>query len=597
MQINIDYSRDQLLSEVAIATLKDRYMLPTETSPQEAFARAAIAFADDEAHAQRIYDYASQLWFMYSTPILSNGGTERGMPIACFGGYVPDSRGGLLDHYSENAWLSSMGGGIGGFWGHVRSDGQATSKGSKSTGTIPFIKVVDSQMLAFSQGSTRRGSYAAYMDISHPEIEEFISIRKPTGGDMNRKSLNLNNAVCIPDSFMRKVVGQDTNTAWDLVDPHSGEVVRTVDAIELWRSILDMRLETGEPYIMFSDTVNAARPQVWKDKGLTIYQSNLCSEITLPTNAERTFVCCLSSLNLEKYDDWKDTTIVEDLVRFLDNVITWFIDNAPAPLAKAIYSASQERSLGIGAMGFHSYLQNKGIPFEGVMAKVHNLKIFDTLYTRAKAESKRLATERGEAPDMVGTGMRNAQLFAIAPNATSSLIAGTSPGIEPLVANTYLQKTLSGSFRMKNPALQKVLASYGQDTAEVWKDINAHDGSVQHLEFLTNTEKDVFRTAHELNQHWLIEHAADRQPYICQAQSLNLFFAPKQYEDGVYVDMKEVERIHLLAWAKKLKTLYYLRSRSVSPVENIEMKIERKFIGGGTQSPVYEETTCLSCES
>lgn len=587
MPIKLNYDYDNRLTEMAHATLLDRYMLPDEKSPQEAFARAATAFADDDNHAQRLYDAVGKGWFMFSTPILCNGGTTRGLPIACFGGYVGDSRQDICDHYTENAWLSSMGGGIGGYWGHIRSDGSSTSHGSKSTGSIPFIKVVDSQMLAFSQGSSRRGSYAAYQDISHPEIEEFIVVRKPTGGDTNRRSTNLNNAVVIPDSFMAKVVGTDTDPMWDLIDPHTKTVTKQVDARDLWELLLNTRIETGEPYIMFGDTVNAALPEPMKKLGLKVHQSNLCSEITLPTDKDRTFVCCLSSVNLELYNEWRDTTLIGDLVRMLDNVLTYFIETAPSQLAKAVYSASRERSIGLGAMGFHSWLQKNGIPFDSAMAEKWNREMFQHIYSRAVEASLQLASERGEAPDMAGTGMRNAHLIAVAPNASSGLICGTSPGIEPLRANLFSQKTLSGTFEVRNKFLEVRLNHYGMNTPEVWGSIVANKGSVQHLEFMSEEDRAVFRTAMEIDQHWLIHHAAVRQAWICQAQSVNLFFTPD--EDGT-IDAMYLHNVHVDAWRRKLKTLYYLRSEASSRAENVSTKVERKRIS-------LDDTICLSCES
>lgn len=914
MEINYEY--DSRLSQEAIDIMRDRYMLPSEKSPQEAFARAAKAFADNDDHAQRIYEYAAKGWFMFASPILSNGGTNRGLPISCFGGYVDDSRGGITDHYTENAWLSSLGGGIGGYWGHVRSNGTTTSMGSRSTGVIPFIKVVDSQMLAFSQGSTRRGSYAAYMDISHPEIREFILMRKPTGGDINRKSLNLHNAVVIPDTFMEAVL---SGNKWELVDPHNHQVIDIVDARELWELVINTRVETGEPYIMWSDTVNRALPSPLRKKGLEVVQSNLCvapetkiltdegyrvisdiadesvsiwngaewstvvirktsdksrllrvtfsdgtvlectpehkfyiqqsynksdvvikstqqlstgdmlekwelspikdihpsisdaysqgfysgdgnkgtgyswlysikyvcanrlcgtlgeqhnssdrktwkhgdmlprdfvplgkfsihskvewlsglldadgtvvasdngdtiqlvsidfnflnnvrlmlqelgvhskisvareagdyllpandgsgedamyqcqkihrvligtfgvrtllnqglncsrlrfqdkqepqrnalhytkvvsvedtgridatycfteakrsrgtfngivtgqcSEIVLPTDNERTFVCCLSSVNLEFYKEWYNTPMVRDLVRYLDNVLTYFIENAPPVLKRAVFSAMNSRDIGIGAMGFHAFLQRNNVPFESATAKGWNKMMFENIRSSANYESVVLAGERGKAPDMGDYERRNAHLIAIAPNATSSIICGTSPSVEPYRANIYTQKTLSGSFSMKNTYLKAVLQNLGMDNEEVWKSINQAKGSVQHLDFLDEFTKAVFKTAPEIDQRWIIEHAADRQPNVCQAQSINLFFTPDEHGT---IDAAYLNQVHLDAWRKGLKTLYYLRSETRRRSENIEVKVERKTIGGATFSPVYEETTCLSCE-
>ena len=585
----MEYSRDELLTHFGKKTLQDRYLLPEEKSPQDAFMRAAKAFSDTDEMAQRIYDYASKLWFMYSTPVLSNGGTQRGMPISCFLNYVGDSREGLTGHYTENAWLASVGGGIGGYWGHVRSDGVATCGGSASSGTIPFMHVVDSEILAFSQGKTRRGSYAAYMDISHPEIIEFIEMRKPTGGDAHRKNLNLHHGINITNDFMElidKCIKEPTyDDTWNLVDPHTKKVIRTISARDLWLKILEVRVNTGEPYISFIDTINEGLPQTQKDLGLKVHHSNLCSEITLPTNENRTAVCCLSSVNLEKYDEWKnDTLFIPDLIRFLDNVLQYFIDNAPENLFRARFSAAAERSLGLGAMGFHSYLQSKGIPFESALAKSINIKIFKNIKEQAVAESQRLAVKRGEAPDMEGTGMRNAHLLAIAPNASSSIICGTtSPSIEPFRANAYVQKTMSGSFLVKNKHLEKLLEKKGINNDNIWTSIVSQRGSVAHLEVLSEYEKDIFKTAIEINQQWIIEHAADRQQYICQSQSLNIFIPAD-------VHIKDLHNLHMLAWKKKLKTLYYTRSEAIKRAELVSSKVKRTII------PEANADSCLACE-
>ena len=582
----IDYDRDELLTDFGKTTLKDRYLLPDETSPQDGFMRAAKAFSDNEEMANRIYSYASKLWFMYSTPILSNGGTSRGMPISCFLNYVGDSREGLTGHYTENAWLASIGGGIGGYWGHVRSDGVSTSGGSQSSGSIPFLHVVDSEIMAFSQGKTRRGSYAAYMDISHPEIIEFLEMRKPSGGDIHRKCLNLHHAVNISDEFMQlieKCITEPTyDDSWDLIDPHTNEVVRTVSARDLWQKILEIRVATGEPYVSFIDTIYEGMPETQKKLGLNVHHSNLCTEITLPTDEHRTAVCCLSSVNLEKFDEWKNNNLfISDLVRFLDNALTYFIDHAPDSVFRAKFSAANERSIGLGAMGFHAYLQSKGIPFEGALAKSMNLKIFKHIKEQAVAESKRLAVKRGEAPDMEGTGMRNAHLLAIAPNASSSIICGTtSPSIEPFRANAYVQKTMSGSFLVKNKYLEKLLEKKGINTEKTWTSILANRGSVLHLKELSDYEKDTFKTAIEINQQWVIDHASDRQKYICQAQSVNVFVPAD-------VNVKELHDIHMLAWKRKLKTLYYCRSEAIKRAELLSKKIERTII---------PEADCLACE-
>ena len=585
--VKIDYSKDSMLTDFSKKTLQDRYLVGDEKSPQEAFARAAEAFADDEAHAQRIYDYASNLWFMFATPVLSNGGTKRGLPISCFLNYIEDSREGITGHYTENAYLSSMGGGIGGGWSDVRSQGTKTSKGSESTGVIPFMKVVDAEMLAFSQGVTRRGSYASYLHMSHPEIEEFLDVRKPTGGDTNRKCTNLHHGVVIPDKFMeiihRAAHEDNFNDDWELRDPHSGEVKKVVSARTIWVKLLQNRMESGEPYLMFEDAVQADLPEFQKRKGLKVNHSNLCSEITLATNEERTAVCCLSSVNLEYYDDWKNhPAFISDLVRFLDNVLTYFIANAPTELERARYSAERERSIGLGAMGFHAYLQKAGIAFEGAMATAANLEIFKHIKSQAQTETERLAVEKGACPDDDTCSVRNAHLLAIAPNASSSIICGnTSPSIEPYRANAFTQKTKSGSYLMKNKFLEEVLEKYGQNIDSTWTSIITNKGSCQHLEFLTDEEREIFKTAVEINQAWVVEHASMRQQYICQSQSVNLFFPPD-------VNKADLHNIHMLAWAKNMKTLYYLRSEAISRADNVSNKVKREII--------FEQSDCLNCE-
>ena len=588
MQIN--YNRDNYLSEFSIKTLEDRYLIGDEKSPQEAFARAAKCFSDNEAHAQRLYDYASKLWFMFSTPVLSNGGSARGMPISCFLNYVDDSREGITDHYTENAFLSSVGGGVGGCWSGVRSVGSKTSNGSESTGVIPFMKVVDAEMLAFSQGVTRRGSYAAYLDISHPEIEEFLDVRKPTGGDINRKSTNLHHGVVISDAFMdiieraTRIAGFDDS--WDLIDPHSGRVVKTVSAKTLWVKLIQNRVETGEPYIMFGDTVDESVPEFQQKLGLKVHQSNLCSEITLPTDKDRTAVCCLSSVNLEEYDEWKDNDqFIPDLVRMLDNVLQYFIDHAPDQLHRAKYSAMRERSIGLGAMGFHAYLQRHNTPFESPMAKSRNMQMFSRIKSEAERATRELAKERGECPDGEGYGVRNAHLLAIAPNASSSIICGnTSPSIEPYRANAFTQKTKTGSSLLKNEYLEAVLQDLGHDTDDVWKSIVTSNGSVQHLDFLDDWTKDVFKTAVEIDQRWVIELAADRQEFICQSQSLNVFFPAN-------VSKQELHAMHIMAWKRGVKTLYYLRSEAYKRAETVSDEVLRARIFES-----IDDDGCLACE-
>jgi len=583
MKLNIDITKDTLLSKNAVDILRDRYMLPEEETPQEAFARACMAFADNKAHAERLYKYVSNLWFMFASPLLSNGGTDRGLPISCFLNYVPDSREGLAAHYTENIWLSSMGGGIGGYWGHIRSQGQSTSKGNKTTGVIPFMHVVDSQMVAFNQGATRRGSYASYMDVSHPEIIEFIEMRKPAGGDVNRKNLNLHHAVITPDKFMRAV---EDDKDWDLIDPNSKEKIKTVKARSIWIKILEARVATGEPYIMFIDTVNKHLPKELKDKGLKVHHSNLCSEITLPTNEDRTAVCCLSSLNLEYFDEWsKDEMFIEDIMRMLDNTLSVFIKDAPLTMSKAVNSAKSERSIGLGTMGFHSYLQRSGIALQSPMSMGPNLKIFKHIKKKCDAANFLLGKERGEAPDLKGTGKRFSHMTAIAPNASSSIICGnTSPSIEPLRANAFTQKTLSGSFLIKNKYLEKLLEEKGKNTKDVWKSIIASRGSVDALTFLTAQEKNVFKTAIEIDQAWLVDLAAERQKYICQAQSLNLFFPPD-------VNVRRLNNVHKRAWHKGLKTLYYCRSEAIKRAENISLKVERKVRQDN------DEEDCVMCQA
>ena len=619
--ININYNKEKKLDRFSLDTLKDRYLYKEEgeTHAQEAFARAAVFAATfkgqtDFELAQRLYNYSSDLWFMFSTPILSNGGTNRGLPISCFLNYVPDSRDGLSSHYDENIWLASTGGGIGGYWGDIRSNGIATANNSRSTGSIPFMKVVDSQMLAFNQGITRRGSYAAYMDIDHPEVEEFINIRKESGGDINRKCLNLHNGINLTNEFLQAV---KNNEDWRLIDPKTKEAVKIVSARDLWWQILNARAETGEPYMINIDNCNDAMPKQQKDLGLEIKQSNLCSEITLPTNEERTAVCCLSSVNLEHFDAWsKDTQFIDDLVTMLDNVLQHFIDNAidiseigeynanykrfakhvkedKKSFTKAAYSAYRERSIGLGAMGFHAYLQRKGIPFEGIFATGFNYKAFQHIKGNAVEASKKLAEIRGEAPDIHGSGMRNAHLLAIAPNASSSIICGgTSPSIEPYRANVYTHKTLSGSYQVKNKNLENLFRRKGitgPELEKVWKDITASEGSVQYLDILDDKEKELFKTANEINQIWIVEHAYKRQEFVCQSQSVNLFFVfPKATEPQDIHDeyLQYVNDVHWYAM-HTLKSLYYFRSDAARTAENVNIKIPRIRL---------EEVDCIACE-
>ena len=617
--IEIDYDKEKQFDKFSLDTLKDRYFWEGETHAQEAFARASVFGATfkgetDFELAQRLYNYSSSRWFMFSTPILSNGGTSRGLPISCFLNYVPDSRHGLSNHYDENIWLASSGGGIGGYWGDIRSNGISTAHGSRSTGSIPFMHVVDSQMLAFNQGTTRRGSYAAYMDISHPEIEEFINMRKESGGDINRKCLNLHNGVNITDAFLEAVKNDED---WRLIDPKTNEAVKVINARDLWWQIIHARAETGEPYMINIDTCNKGLPKEQKDLGLEIKQSNLCSEITLPTNEERTAVCCLSSVNLEHFDKWsKNDNFIKDLITMLDNVIEHYIENAvdtsqlggynanfkrfqnyvregKEGYIKSAYSAYRERSLGLGAMGFHAYLQSRNIPFEGIFATGFNHKAFTHIKSKALQATRELSINRGEAPDIHGSNRRNANLLAVAPNASSGIIcSGTSPSIEPYRANCYTHKTLSGSYQVKNKYLEKVLKTKGlkaKELEETWKDIAIKDGSVQHLDILTDEEKEIFKTANEINQIWIVEHAYQRQQFICQAQSVNLFFTLPKATEGQDIHDDYMQYVNDVHWygMNKLKSLYYFRSNAARNVENVNIKVPRIKL---------DDVECIACE-
>ena len=566
-QVRVDRSRDALLTDFGRATLSDRYLMPGEDF-QDLFARVASYYGDDAAHAQRLYDYMSKMWFMPATPVLSNGGTQRGLPISCFLNEASDSLDGIVGLWNENVWLASKGGGIGSYWGNLRSIGEKVGAVGKTSGVIPFIRVMDSLTLAISQGSLRRGSAAVYLPLSHPEIEEFVEIRRPTGGDPNRKALNLHHGIQVPDEFMRAV---EQDALWALRSPKDGAVVRSISARALWIRILTARIETGEPYLVFSDHVNSARPEHHKLAGLEVKTSNLCSEITLPTGRDqhgkdRTAVCCLSSLNLENWFEWeKHPTFVEDVMRFLDNVLQDFIDRAPPGMEKARYAAERERSVGLGVMGFHSFLQSLNVPWEGVVAKVWNKRIFRHIRAQADAASTMLAEERGACPDAEEYGVmeRFSHKLSIAPTASISIIAGNaSPGIEPIAANVFLQKTLSGSFSVRNRHLQKLLALKGHDTDEVWSSITTTKGSVQHLDFLTEQEKAVYKTAFELDQRWIIEHAADRAPFICQSQSVNVFLPAN-------VHKRDLHEIHFMAWKRGVKSLYYCRSLSIARADAV----------------------------
>lgn len=597
-RVNIDRSRDDNLTGFGKSTLTDRYLMPEEDY-QDLFARNAIYYADDDAHAQRLYDYMSKLWFMPSTPVLSNGGTSRGLPISCFLNETNDSLGEIVELWNENVWLASLGGGIGSYWGNVRSIGEKVGRNGKTSGIVPFIRVMDSLTLAISQGSLRRGSAAIYLPIHHPEIEEFIEIRRPTGGDPNRKALNLHHGVLVTNGFMHAV---ENDEQFALRSPKDQAVVDMVSARDLWIRLLTARVETGEPYIIYIDHVNDAIPAHHKMAGLNVKMSNLCSEITLPTGKDhhgqdRTAVCCLSSLNLEKYDEWKDQPgFVEDIMRFLDNVLSDFIAKAPDTMKRAKYAAMRERSVGLGVMGWHSFLQAKMLPMESVMAKVWNKKIFEKIKTEADAASVKLAHERGACPDAADYGImeRFSNKMAVAPTASISIICGgTSPGIEPIAANAYTHKTLSGSFPVKNPFLETFLEEKGHNTEDVWSSIFTNEGSVQHLDFLSDHEKDVFKTAFEIDQRWLIEHAADRTPFVCQAQSLNVFLPAD-------VHKAELHKVHWDAWKKGVKSLYYCRSKSIQRAES-DASWKRKTASDAEEAAIkaaeenkYDE--CLACQ-
>jgi ribonucleoside-diphosphate reductase alpha chain len=594
--INIDLERDKLFDELGIKRLKESYMREDETSPQQRFALVSKTFGSNLEHSQRLYDYSSKHWLSYSTPILSFGRSKHGLNISCFLNFIEDTARGLVENYSETSWLSMLGGGVGIGFGIRSAD-------DKSTGVMAHLKTYDASSLAYRQGNTRRGSYAAYLDISHPDIIPFIEMRKPTG-DQNIRCLNLHHGINIPDAFMeiieRCMIDPNANDDWELVDPKTKEVKEVVSAKHLWQLILEIRMHTGEPYLHFIDTSNRHLPQWLKDKGLKIQQSNLCSEIILPTNEERTAVCCLSSLNLEKYDEWKDDPLfLKDVAEMLDNSLQYFIDNAPKEVSRAVYSASQERSIGIGALGFHAYFQMKGVAFEGVMAKVANNKMFNHIRKGLDEANLQLGKERGEAPDAVGTGRRFSHVLAVAPNASSSIIMGnTSPSIEPFRANAYRQDTMSGSFMNKNKWLDSLIQDKLADESgvmdsdeynDIWSSIISNDGSVQHLTLLDENEKAVFKTAMEIDQRWIIEHAADRQQFIDQAQSLNVFFRPD-------ANIKYLHSIHFMAWKKGLKTLYYCRSEKIGKADKVSKKIERQIIKELDMKSLVNDEGCLACE-
>lgn len=601
-KIKIDQAKDIKLSDFGKAVLSDRYLLPNETY-QQLFERVVVHYADSAKHAQRLYDYLSNLWFVPATPILSNGGTKRGLPISCYLNETNDSLEGIVDLWTENVWLASRGGGIGSYWGNLRSIGETVRANGKTSGVVPFMCVQDSITLAISQGSLRRGSAALYMPVWHPEIDEFIEIRRPTGGDPNRKALNIHNAVVISDAFMKAV---EEGADWQLRSPKDDKVISTVSARDLWIKILTARIETGEPYLLFIDTVNKHIPEHHKKLGLKVKASNLCSEITLPTgvdhlNKERTAVCCLSSLNLEYYEEWKDNKLfIEDVMRFLDNVLQDYIDHAPDTMYRAKYAAMRERSVGLGVMGLHSLFQSKNIPFESVMSKVWNKKIFEHIKTQADIASKILAQEKGACPDAAECGVeeRFSNKIAIAPTASISIIANNaSPGVEPYAANSYTHKTLSGSFCVRNKHLSDLLERKGINNEKTWTSITINEGSVQHLAELTQDEKNVFKTAHEIDQRWVIDLAADRSPYICQAQSINVFLPGN-------VSKKMLHTVHFEAWKKGVKSLYYCRSTSLQRADKVANKAEYNAIefkesekhqaNNLVDGNKYEE--CLACQ-
>ena len=590
--ITVDFSRDSLFDELGVKRLKESYMREDENSPQERFAYVSKSFGSSSEHSQRLYEYSSRHWLSYSTPILSFGRSKRGLPISCFLPYLDDSAEGLVDCLAEVNWLSMLGGGVGIGIGIRSAD-------DKSVGVMPHLRTYDASSLAYRQGRTRRGSYAAYLDISHPDILIFLEMRKPTG-DQNMRCQNLHHGINITDDFMhiieQAMLDPNFDDTWNLKDPHSGEVRDTISAKELWQRILEIRMQTGEPYLHFIDTSNRAMPEFQKKLGLSIKQSNLCSEIILPTDKERTAVCCLSSVNLEYYDEWKnDPLFLRDVAEMLDNVLQYFIDNAPDTVKRAKYSAMRERSIGIGALGFHAYLQKNNLAWESAMATGANIKMFKHIRTKLDEANKQLGSERGEAPDAAGTGLRFSHMLAIAPNASSSIIMGnTSPSVEPFRANAYRQDTLSGSYLNKNRYLDAIIkekcdADEKLDYNEIWSSIIANDGSIQHLNFLDEWQKDVYKTSMEIDQRWIVDHAANRQSYIDQAQSVNLFFRPD-------VNVKYLHAVHFQAWKQGLKTLYYCRSEKLAKADKVSKKIERQVIEEIDLKALATEDVCLACE-
>lgn len=591
--IKVDYSRDSLFDELGMIRLRESYLREDEKSPQERFAYVSKMFSSNPEHAQRLYEYSSKHWLSYATPILSFGRSKRGLPISCFLNYIEDTAEGLVDNLSETNWLSMMGGGVGIGFGIRSAD-------ATSTGVMPHLKIYDASSLAYRQGKTRRGSYAAYLNIDHPDIIQFIQMRKATG-DQNMKALNLHHGVNIPDAFMEIIencmLDSTADDSWDLIDPHSKEVRETVSAKALWQDILELRMQTGEPYLHFIDESNRKLPQWLKDKGLKVHQSNLCSEIILPTNEERTAVCCLSSLNLEYYDQWKKNELfLRDVAEMLDNVLQYFIDNAPDTISRARYSASRERSIGIGALGWHALLQQKNMPWESALATSLNKNIFSHVRGKLDEANKELGKTRGEAPDAVGSGNRFSHLMAIAPNASSSILMGnTSPSIEPFRANAYRQDTLSGSHLHKNQYLDKIVKAEAEKHKDgwyedCWSSIIANDGSVQHLDWMDEYTKDVYKTSMEIDQRWVVQHAADRQEYIDQAQSLNVFFRPDS-------NIKYIHAVHFMAWKLKLKTMYYCRSDKIAKADKVSKKIEREVIAEiDLRSMAEGDVGCIACE-
>lgn len=592
MGITIDPNRDALFDDLGRLRLKESYMIESEISPQERFAYVSKIFGSNSEHSQRLYDYSSKHWLSYSTPILSYGRSKRGLPISCYLNFINDTAEGLVENLSETNWLSMLGGGVGIGFGIRSAD-------DKSTGVMPHLKMYDASSLAYRQGRTRRGSYAAYLDVSHPDILLFLEMRKPTG-DQNFRCLNLHHGINITDDFMHIIencmMNPDYDDSWELKDPHTKEVREIVSATDIWQRILEMRMQTGEPYIHYIDESNRKMPEWLKQKELKINQSNLCSEIILPTNKERTAVCCLSSLNLEYFDEWsKNKLFLKDILEMLDNVLQIFIDNAPDSITRAKFSAERERSVGVGALGFHAYLQRKGVPWESALAKSANMRIFKHIRTGLDAANLELGAERGEAPDAKGTGLRCSHVMAVAPNASSSILMGnTSPSIEPWRANAYRQDTLSGAFLNKNKYLDKLIKQKCEeddslDYEKIWSSIIANDGSVQHLKCLSDYEKDIYKTAMEIDQRWVIEHAADRQQFIDQAQSLNVFFRPN-------VNIKYLHAVHFMAWKSKLKTMYYCRSEKIGKADRVSRQIEREIIKEIDIEALASGEECLACE-